>query len=177
MQVKPVNDNSDMAMFTHFEEQLLLRNVHLEEYENRLKQFVYKVASNERKSLPVEVCTIKKKQLKVAFEGNEYLELMLNDKESLDWRVLMYDNIFVYYKDEADENRQDESLEEDPELTFRVDELNLLGIMYCKCEPEVRAERFYAFLQPGLEEQISCEDRDLEVFVPTMGRICYEAII
>ena len=74
-------------------------------------------------------------------------------------------------------NRTEESFEEDPELTFRVDELNLLGILYCKCEPDVRAERFYAFLQPGLEEQISCEDRDLEVFVPIMGRMCYEAII
>ena len=74
-------------------------------------------------------------------------------------------------------NRQDESMEEDPELTFRVDELNLLGILYCKCEPEIRAERFYSFLQPGLEEQISCQDRDIEVFVPVMGRICYEAII
>jgi len=73
--------------------------------------------------------------------------------------------------------RKEKSLEEDPELTFRVDELNLLGILYCKCEPEVRADRFYSFLQPGLEEQISCEDRDLECFVPVMGRICYEAII
>ena len=58
-----------------------------------------------------------------------------------------------------------------------MDELNLLGLLYCKCEPAVRVERFYAFLQPGLEEQISCEDRDLEVFVPLMGRVCYEAII
>ena len=41
----------------------------------------------------------------------------------------------------------------------------------------MRIDRFYSFLQPGLEEQISCEDRDLEVFVPLMGRICYEAII
>ena len=62
-------------------------------------------------------------------------------------------------------------------MTFRVDELNLLGILYCKCDPKTRIDRFYSFLQPGLEEQISCEDRDLEVFVPLMGRICYEAII
>ena len=41
----------------------------------------------------------------------------------------------------------------------------------------MRIDRFYTFLQPGLEEQISCEDKDLEVFVPLMGRICYEAII
>ena len=105
------------------------------------------------------------------------MEAMLNDKTSLDWRLIMQDNIFIYYKDEADANREIDSIEEDPELTFRVDELNLLGILYCKCEPEVRAERFYSFLQPGLDEQISCEDRDLEVFVPVMGRICYEAMI
>ena len=66
---------------------------------------------------------------------------------------------------------------EENELTFRVDELNLLGILYCKCEPAVRAERFYTFLQPGLDENIGCEDRDLEEFMPVMGRICYEAII
>ena len=38
-------------------------------------------------------------------------------------------------KEDEDMNRQEESFEEDPELTFRVDELNLLGILYCKCEP------------------------------------------
>ena len=37
MTVKPVDDNSEMGVFTQFEEQLFLRNVHLEEYENRLK--------------------------------------------------------------------------------------------------------------------------------------------
>ena len=64
----------------------------------------------------------------------------------------MQDNIFVVYKDEEDKFRQEESFEEDYQLTFRVDELNLLGILYCKCEPDVRTERFYGFLQPGLEE-------------------------
>ena len=102
---------------------------------------------------------------------------MLNDKTSLDWRLLMQDNIFVVYQDEDDHYRQESSVEEDPQLTFRVDELNLLGILYCKCDPQMRIDRFYSFLQPGLEEQISCQDRDLEVFVPLMGRICYEAII
>lgn len=89
----------------------------------------------------------------------------------------MWDNIFIDIQDEEDHYREEESAEEDPELAFRVDELNLFGLLYCKCEPEVRVERFYSFLQPGLEEQISCEDRDLEVFVPLMGRICYEAVI
>ena len=60
MPVKLVKDTSDLAQFTAFEEQLNIRNVHLEEFENRLKQFVYKVQDNERKSLPQEVCTIKK---------------------------------------------------------------------------------------------------------------------
>ena len=89
----------------------------------------------------------------------------------------MQDNIFRVFQDESDPFRQEESFEEDPELTFRVDELFLLGILYCKCEASVRVEKFYSFLQPGLEEQISCEDRDLEVFIPLMGRICFEAMI
>ena len=37
MQVVPVQDSSDLSMFTRFEEDLNIRNVHLEEYENRLK--------------------------------------------------------------------------------------------------------------------------------------------
>ena len=90
---------------------------------------------DERKSLPQEVCTIKKQQLQVAFKGNQYLEAMLNDKTSLDWRLLMQDNIFVVYQDDDDHYRQEESFEEDPQLTFRVNELNLLGILYCKCDP------------------------------------------
>ena len=60
MEVKPIKDTSDLAIFTAYEEQLNLRHVHLEEFENRLKQFVYKVNETERKSLPNEVCTIKK---------------------------------------------------------------------------------------------------------------------
>ena len=37
MPVKIVKDSSDLAQFTRYEEQLNLRNVHLEEFENRLK--------------------------------------------------------------------------------------------------------------------------------------------
>ena len=89
----------------------------------------------------------------------------------------MQDNIFRVFQNEEDHYREEESFEEDDQLTFRVDELNLLGILYCKCEPQVRAERFYAFLQPGLDDHIACTDRDLEAFIPMMGRICYEALI
>jgi len=46
-----VKDQSEMAMFTEYESQLLLRHVHLEEFEDRLKQFVYKTPSNERTKL------------------------------------------------------------------------------------------------------------------------------
>lgn len=132
---------------------------------------------NERKPTSGEFATIKKKQLQIAFAGNEYLEAMINDKKSLDWRLLMQDNIFIVMQDEDDHYRAEESFEDDPELTFRVDELNLLGLLYCKCSMEERVEKFYTFLQPGLEEQISCTDRDLEEFVPLMGRICFEAMI
>ena len=154
-----------------------LRNVHLEEFEDRLKRFVFKVKTDGQKSLSSEITTIKKKQLQLAFAGNKHLEAILNDKTSLDWRLLMQDNIFVVFTDDSDHFREEESFEEDDQLTFRVDELNLLGLLYCKCEKTVRAERFYAFLQPGLDDHIACTDRDLEVFVPLMGRICYEAMI
>jgi hypothetical protein len=100
--ITAVKDKSETAQFTAYEEQLNLRNVHLEEFENRLKQFVSKVARSERKSLPDEVCTIKKKQLQIAFKGNTYLEAILNDKTCLDWRLLMQDNIFIVFQDESD---------------------------------------------------------------------------
>ena len=95
--VKKVKDKSDLADFTLFEEQLNIRNVHLEDFENRLKQFVFKGGSEiDRKSEPEQICTIKLKQLKIAFAGNKYLETILEDKTSLDWRLLMWDNIFVH---------------------------------------------------------------------------------
>lgn len=60
MPIKPVKDNSDLSDITAYEDQLNIRHVHLEEYENRLKRFVCKIQDNDRKSLPNEVCTIKK---------------------------------------------------------------------------------------------------------------------
>ena len=59
--VKPINDQSEMAEFSIYEEQLNLRNVHLEEYENRLKQFVFKVKPTERISQPSDESLIKLK--------------------------------------------------------------------------------------------------------------------
>ena len=56
-----VSDTSDMSDFTEYETQLNIRNVHLEEFEDRLKRFVFKTQANERKSLSHEVTTIKKK--------------------------------------------------------------------------------------------------------------------
>jgi len=61
MPVKVIKDKSDCAQFTAYEEQLHIRNVHLEEYEDRLKRFVFKVKVDERKSLSNEITTIKKK--------------------------------------------------------------------------------------------------------------------
>ena len=50
----------------------------------------------------------------MAFAGNKYLEAMLKDKTSLDWRLLMQDNIFRILQDDDDHYRQEESFEEDP---------------------------------------------------------------
>ena len=113
------------------------------------------------------------KHLQEAFKGNENLEKILKDKESLDWRILTYEDVFIV----DGEDRELESMEEDPDLTFRVAELQLLGLLYCKCEPKIRVQKFYEFFQPGLEEAISCEDRDIITFIPTMGKISYSLII
>lgn len=51
VQPEVVKDVSAMAMFTEYEAQLLLRHVHLEEFEDRLKQFVYKTSLVERTRL------------------------------------------------------------------------------------------------------------------------------
>ena len=80
MKIEKVKDDSDCAQFTDYEANLHIRNVHLEEFEDRLKRFVYKVKSDERKSLSSEITTIKKKQLQIAFAGNPHLEAMLSDK-------------------------------------------------------------------------------------------------
>ena len=71
MPVERVNDQSDCAQFTAYEEQLHIRNVHLEEYEDRLKRFVFKVKSDERKSLSNEITTIKKKQQRVSSQTRD----------------------------------------------------------------------------------------------------------
>ena len=167
MKPEKINDDTDLKIFTEFEQQMLLRNVHLEDFESRLKRFVFKSKD------PNEDVTVKLKHLQMAFKGNEYLEDILTNKQSLDWRILTHNDIFVIDCDD----RELESMEEDPDLTFRVAELQLLGLMYCKCEPKIRVQKFYEFFQPGLEDAISCEDKDIITFIPTMGRICYSAII
>ena len=139
--VKPeeVDDQSDTRVITDYEEDMLLRNVHLEDYESRLKRFV----TRPKDTRADQTITIKQKHLREAFRGNEYLERMMNDKDSLDHRLLMLDDIFILLEDEDDMVRDLESMEEDPELKFRVDELLLLGLIYCKSEPEVRVTKFY----------------------------------
>ena len=76
-----------------------------------------------------------------------------------------------------EEGRDLDSMEEDPELTFRVDHLMLLGILYCKTVPRNRIKKFYVLLQPGMEDTISAGDKEIERFLPLMGFICYKALI
>ena len=111
----------------------MLRKVHLEDFEGRLKKFVFQSKDSK------EDVTVKLKHLRESFKGNQYLEEILTNKDSLDWRLLMLHDIFLMVDDmDSDEEREIESMEEDPELTFRVAELQLLGLLYCKCEPKVR---------------------------------------
>ena len=67
--------------------------------------------------------------------------------------------------------------EYDPELAFKVEEMMLLGILYCRAQPRKRINKLYSLLQSGLDDQISASDRDIERFVPLMGKICYIAMI
>ena len=60
--------------------------------------------------------------------------------------------------DDEEEMRDIDSMEEDPELTFKVDELLLLGILYCRSSPRNRIRKFYSVLQTGMDDQISAGD-------------------
>ena len=69
----------------------------------------------------------------------------------------MTPGLFVLAEDE-EEMRDIDSMEEDPELTFKVDELLLLGILYCRASPRNRIRKFYSVLQTGMDDQISAGD-------------------
>ena len=67
--------------------------------------------------------------------------------------------------------------EEVDNIKFRVENLLILGMMYCKCDRKERVEAFFMHLVPGLEDQISCGDKDLEHAFQMMGKISYGAIL
>ena len=124
---------------------MILRHVHLDEFEMRIKKFVY------------DKPLIKLKQMEEAFKGNTNLETIITDKEGLDWRLLTIPGLFVEASEE-DEGREQESMDEDPELTFKVNELMLLACLYCRSSPRNRIKKFYALLQTGMDAQISAAD-------------------
>ena len=64
-------DESEIAVITMYEEHgMLLRNVYLDDYEERIKRFVY--------GKPL----VKLKQLEEAFKGNKYLEKIVEKDEN-----------------------------------------------------------------------------------------------
>ena len=136
-----IKDNSETAFLTMYEQNLAIKHVHIDEWADRVKRFVYKKENTVNK-----VPYVKLQQLEAAFKGNKYLEMILKDKESLDWRLLTTDDLFCDLKDENGDIRDADSYEEDPNLEFQVNHLILLGLLYCKGEPELRVERFYQFL-------------------------------
>ena len=89
----------------------------------------------------------------------------------------MTPGLFVELPEGDVEGRDLDSMEEDPELAFKVDALMLLGVLYCRTAPRIRIKKFYSMLQPGLDDQISACDLDIERLLPLMGFICYKAII
>ena len=111
---------------------------------------------------------------------------MVTDETSLDWRLLMQENIFKLNSNDIDNYRRKRAEaagdvvadgEEVDKIKFRVENLLLLGIMYCKCDRQQRVENFYMHLVPGLGDQISAGDKDLVHAMPMMGRIAYGAIL
>ena len=94
--------------------------------------------------------TIMLKQLEEAFNGNPHLEKILQPDETgarcLDWRLLMTPGLFVELPEGDEEDRDLDSMEEDPELAFKVDALMLLGILYCRTSPRTRIKKFYSML-------------------------------
>ena len=98
------------------------------EFEQRVKKFVYNSSS------------VTLRQLQGAFVGNRHLELILEDKNSLDWRIIFDENFL-----DAEGNKDIclEELEDDPKLSFLVPNLILYGILYCQAHPQVRIQKFY----------------------------------
>lgn len=79
--------------------------------------------------------TVTLKQLSGAFIGNRNLEIILEDKNSLDWRIIFDEN---FLDKEGNKDIHIEELEDDPKLCFRVTNLILYGILYCQAHPQVR---------------------------------------
>ena len=75
------------------------------------------------------------KQLSGAFYGNRNLEMILEDKNSLDWRIIFDEN---FLDAEGNKEIHIEELEDDPKLCFRVPNLILYGILYCQDDPKLR---------------------------------------
>jgi hypothetical protein len=109
-------------VITFFEEKLSIRNVYFPDFENRVKKFVYSTR------------TVKLKQLKEAFAGDTNLELIVNDKDCLDWRILFSD-IFLDQRANEEAGLDPLDMEDDENLCFVVPYLLLYGILYCQCEP------------------------------------------
>ena len=107
---------------------------------------------------------------------------MVTDETSLDWRLLMQENIFKLNSNDVESapaaaEDMVSDVQEIDKIKFRVENLLLLGIMYCKCDRKERVEAFYLHLVPGLEDQISCGDKDLLHAMQMMGRISYGALL
>jgi hypothetical protein len=141
-----VEDNSDVAAITFFEEKLLIKHVELWNFENRIKKFVYNRTE------------IKLKQLQAAFAGDADLEEMLNNQDSLDYKLLFDKTIpnFIIPQD-SDHLSDDEDIGEN-HVHFDVQALLLFGILYCKAEPSQRVEKFYELCQHGMDQTISASD-------------------
>merc|ERR1712110_603811 len=106
----------------------------------RLKKYVFKPEEkkDEESKRQGYIATIKLPQMEASFKGNEYLEGILANKRGLDWRLFTRSGIFLVNSDIEEEGRDLDSMDEDPDLTFNVMNLMLLGCLYCRSSPRNR---------------------------------------
>ena len=75
--------------------------------------------------------TVTLKQLKTAFSDHSTLTRILEDKDCIDWRLLFDEN---FLDEEKNAKLNLATMEDDDLLSFRVPNLILFGILYCKSD-------------------------------------------
>lgn len=155
-----VSDTSKIAFITDFEKMLPLRNISLVEYERRLKKLVTP-AMEDRVSI----------KMVIECFGDHWAFLDIRERDSLT-SELLFDPLF-----HADEEHDEEGSEPDEEFEQKnvsVPLLMLLGLLYCRSNRKLRAEKFYELVEIELTDSIKNNDPEFQAYVPFMYEIAYK---